>query len=347
MTVDELMKQVEAQMTGDAEADIKKINEIAADLKKEPNVEELVSALADRAYQLLPPEKQKYMQEATFVDGVRMDKAFHNAMEALKANNLDEAERILALISNTIHEHFEQGDTKWYSFRNPFEYHLFLEFYPTIREFERAPFDFAHYLTMYGYVLLEQKKSPAIAAEAVERGIAFNPVNADYRFELAEICKFGNTPDNLLHVCQDTLRVCTSADRIARTLCNMGYYCNMIGAYQDAGTFYFESIRFKQSKAVEFELQDVVKHMKALGQSFVPPTHGQILDCYEKYGLVIPPNDDVVNLAITLGESAQEYNRPELVGLFYRIAYDLTNEPKFLAIVKAMDEKIRQSKQQA
>lgn len=346
MTVEELMKKVEAELTGDSVADVHRIYEIANEYKKEENAEELVSALADRAYQLLPPEKQQYMREATFVDGVRMDKAFHNAQEAIQHDDLDEAERILSLISEAIRVNFEETDTKWYSFRNPFEYHLFREMYPTVKEFERAPFDFAHYLTLYGYVLLNQHKVP-LAAKTVERAIKFNPVNADVRFELAEICKFGNAPEQLLNVCKDTLRVCTSADRIGRTLCNFGYYCNMIGELNDATIFYFESVRFNPSKAVELELQDAVKHMKALGQKFTPPTHGQILDNYEKYGLEPPPCDSIVNLAIQLGESAHEYGRPELEGLFYRVAYDLTREPKFLEILKAIDEKLGLTSTQA
>ncbi len=339
MTADELLKQIESEMTGDPQADIHYIHTLSDTLKKEENAEELLSVLADYAFKLLPDEQKKYMLEATFVRDMRMDKAFSVALQYISEDKMNEAEALLSEISDKIHEHFEQGDIKWFSFRNPFEYHLFRTYYPTMTEFERAPFDFAHYLTIYGYVLLEQRNLPA-AAKAVERGIAFNPVNADFRFELAEICKFGGDAKSLMNVNLDTLRVCTSADRIARALCNMGYYCNMVGDYFSAAVFYFESVRFSPSKAVELELQDVVKHMKALGQKFNPPTNGQVLDTYEKYGIQPPPNDNIVELAIKLGEQAHEYNRPELEGLFYRVAYDLTREPKFKEILTRIDEQL-------
>ncbi|MCQ2434948.1 MAG: hypothetical protein MJ062_06895 [Oscillospiraceae bacterium] len=339
MTIEELKAKVDAALTGDAQTDIHYINTLSESVKREENAEELVSVLAEYAFDLLPDDQKKYMLEATFVRDMRMDKAFGEALKMIDAGKLDDAEQLLSEISDKIRTHFEEGETLWFSFRNPFEYHLYRTYYPTTTEFERAPFDFAHYLTIYGYVLLEQHKLEEAAA-AVERGISFNPVNADYRFELAEICKLGRNADMLLRVNQDTLRVCTSADRIARTLCNMGYFCNMIGDLFSAGVFYFESIRFNPSKAVEWELQDVVRHMKEIGQKFNPPTHGQVIDTYEKYGLQPPPNDTVVELAVTLGKQAHGYGKPELEGLFYRIAYDLTREPEFLEIVKQVDEKL-------
>lgn len=336
MTVAALMARVKAEMTGDASADIHHINAIAAEVKHEENAAELASALAEYAFTLLPDEQKQYMQESTFVREMRMDKAFHTALGMMERKEMAEAEQLLSEIAAKIHTYFEEGETKWFSFRNPFEYHLFREYYPTSTDFDRAPFDFAHYLTMYGYVLLEQRK-PREAAAAVERGIAFNPVNADFRFELAEICKVSTEPESLLRVNQDTLRVCTSADRIARTLANMGFYCNWIEDYPSAAVFYFESVRFQPSHAVEFELQDVVQHMKALGQKFTPPTRGQVIDIYDKYGLEPPPCDRVVELAIRLGESAHEYGRPELEGLFYRVAYDLTRNPQFKEILDRID----------
>ncbi len=339
MTVDELMTKVKSEMTGDVQTDIHYINALAEKMKREDNAAELCSALADYAYTILPDKQKKYMYEATFVRDMRMDKAFHEAMTMLENGKLDDAEQLLFEISEVIRVHFEESERKFFSFRNPFEFHLYQHFYPNSKECERAPFDFAHYLTMYGYVLLE-KHELVKAAKTVERGIRFNPVCADFRFELAEICKMGGDPNTLLRVNQDTLRVCTTADRIARTLCNMGYFCNMIGDLQSAAVFYFESIRFMPSKAVEFELQDVVRHINSIGEKFNPPTQGQILDTYQKYGLQPPPNDEVVELALTLAKSASEYGRPELEGLFYRVAYDLTNEPKFKEAIDRVDAKL-------
>ena len=339
MTTTELLAKVRLDLTGDLQKDMQIIQDYAAKYKKEENGAELAAALAEFAFTMMPEDLQAQMRETTFVRDMRMDKAFHMAMEMIRENRLEDAEQLLFEISEKIRIHFEETDKKWFSFRNPFEYHLYRFYYPTVTEFDRAPFDFAHYLSMYGYVLLENHKVQE-AAEAVERGIRFNPVSADARFELAEIYKFSGTPDKLLAVIKDTLRICTSASRIARTLCNMGYYCVLQQEFYDAAVFYFCSLRFEFHKPVEFELMDVVRRLESMGKRFDPPTNGQVLDTFEKYGMSPPPNDDLVNLAVTLGQSANEHRQPRLEGLFYRVAYDLTNDPRFKEILDRIDAQL-------
>ncbi len=328
MTVNELMAQLRTEMTGDVQKDIAHLRDVAEDLRKEENADELTAAVADYAFGLMPADFREKMEDMTFVDGKRLDMAFGEAQKLVNEDKIDEAAVILKALSDKIEQYYEGDSPKYFSFRNPFEYHVYRYYFPNDTNFDRAPFDFSHYLALYGFVLLEKREARA-AEQALERAIKFNPVSPDARFELAELCKFANNPKKLLSVNIETLRYCTTADRYARALSNMGYYCYVAQDYYSAAVFYFESIRFAPSKAVEFELQDVLRRMKTFGQKFAPPTHGQTIDVYEKYGLQPPPNNDLVNLAVTLIQSAKEYGRTDLEALFNRIAFDLTNDPRF------------------
>lgn len=342
MNVTELMAQIRTEMTGDLQKDIQHLQDIASDIRREPNAAELAEAVAEYAYSILPEETRQQMEEQTCIDGKRLDQVFSQALQLVQAQQYDEAEPLLRAISDKIAMHFEGSEPKYFSFRNPFEYHIYREFYPNDTAFDRAPFDFAHYLQLFGFVLLETKKTRE-ANQVLERAIRFNPVSADVRFEMAELCKFAHDQKKLLAVNQETLRLCTSADRIARVLANMGFYCYVQSEYYDAAVFYFESLRFQSSRAVEYELQDVLKRMKTFGQKFAPPTHGQTIDVYEKYGLQPPPNSDLVNLAVACASSAREYAKPELEGLFTRIAFDLTNDPRFKEQLDRLDARMQQS----
>lgn len=339
VNVTELIAKTRTELSGDPQRDLQYLMDLAKQYRREENAAEITAALAELGFSLMPKDAQEHMRKTTFVRGKRMDLAFHNAMELISEGKTQEAEVLLAEMADVIHEHFEIGDKKWFCFRNPFEYHLYRMYYPTVTDFDRAPFDFAHYLTMYGFVLLENHKVRA-AAQAVERGIRFNPVNADVRFELAEIYKFAGNPEKLLQINRDTLRICTTPSRIARTLCNMGYYCVMKQEFYDAAVFYFKSLCFESNRAVEMELTDVTRRLHTMGRMFEKPTNGQILDTFEKYDLSVPPNNDLVNLAVTLGESARDHRQPQLVGLFYRVAYDLTNEPRFKKILEEVDKEL-------
>lgn len=344
MTVKELMSQIEGNLSGDLPQDMQYLSGLSMDLKGEENAEELLEAIAEKAYSIMPEEQRAEFTEQTFLNGKRLDQAFAETLKLVNDGRMEEAETILAGLSEKIAAYYEDAKPRLFSFRNPFEYHMYRYFYPNDKDFDRAPFDFAHYLQLYGYVLLDNKKLDA-AEDALERAIRFNPVSADVRFELAELCKLRRDGKKLLAVCQDTLRFCTTPDRIARVLANMGFYCYYIGDFYEAAVFYFESLRFYGSKAVEIELQDVMRHMKNYGQKFAPPTEGQTLDVYRKYGLQPPPNSDLVNLAVTLADSAQEYGKPELEGLFTRVAYDLTNNPQFRERLEIIDRKVQEAKE--
>lgn len=336
MTVTEILTQLQMEKTGDLEKDLKHLRDAAYDLRKEPNADELVKAIAEYAYSIMPEQTRKEMEQLTYVDGMRMDEAFSRALKLVDSGDTAAAEPLLKAISDKIAEHYEHGDTKYFSFRNPFEYHMYRYFYPDDTVFERAPFDFAHYLEVYGFTLLNNRKARE-AVKVLERAIKFNPVSADMRFEIAEAYKFMHARARLLEACQDTLPLCTSPDRIARVLANMGYYCYEVGDLYEAAVFYFESIRFSPRKTVELELQDTVRRMKVEGKKFAPPTHGQTIDVYEKYSMKQPPNSELVNLAVTMAHEAQKYQRPDLEGLFTRVAFDLTNDPEFAKRLAELD----------
>ena len=339
MTVDEMMKQVQGELGDDPAANLKKIADFADTLRKEPNSAELLEALAAFAYEQMPAEDRAAMEETTFAAGKRMDQTFADALKLINADKAEEAAKLLGAISEKIEKYFENGETKWFSFRNPFEYHMYRYFFPDDKEFERAPFDFAHYLVTYAYTLIEIGETRA-ARNALLRAITFNPVGADIRFEYAELCKFAKNMPDLLESCRVTAKIAASADRMARVCANLGYYCEEIGELYAAAVFYFESMRFLPSKPVETALQDTVKHMKVEGIKFVPPTADQVKETFAKFNVPEMPNSDLVNLALVMAKQAQEYKRLDLEGLFYRVAFDMTNDPQFKAELERVDKAI-------
>lgn len=345
MTVTELMERVKAEMTGDAKADYQRLSEIAQEYKREENAGELLEAIANFAFDMLPSDTRDEMKERTFVREMRMDRAFAEALKMIRENKSEEAEALLAEISGKIRKYFEQGEQRWFCFRNPFEYHVYRYYNPDDTGFDRAPFDFTNYLQTYAFVLLNNGKGLA-ALQALDRAVALNPVSVDPRFEQTEIYKLMRMPEKLLENCRETIRFATTASTFARVAADMGYYCTLKENLQDAAVFFFDSLRFVSSSDVEAELQDTIRRMQLGGKLFAPPSKGQILDAYEKYGVMQPPNSELVNLAITLADSAKEHQRPELEGLFIRYAYDMTNAEQFKARLEAIDAKIAEMKEE-
>lgn len=339
MTVNELMERVRAEMGDNVSENLEKITAMTAEVKHEENAAELLEALAQFAFEMVPPEIQQQMEETTFVNGKRMDQAFGEALALVNGNKSAEALPILKAISDKIAQYFEEEPRKWYSFRNPFEYHMFRQFYPDKTGFDRAPFDFAHYLVLYAYTLMDAG-STREAEAAVKRAISFNPVSAEMHFELSEICKFVKNLPDLLKNCQEISRICTTPDRMARVCNDMGYFCQETGDLQSAAVFYFESMRLNPVSVTEAELTDVVRHINAMGQRSAPPTDAQIDEVFRRNRIIRYPNGELVELALGMKNEAQKYQRLDLEGLFTRVAYDLTNNPELKADLDRIDREI-------
>ena len=339
MTVKELMERVSAEMGDNVSENLEKIAQAAQEIKREENAAELAEALARYAFEMMPPQARQFMEETTFVDGKRMDQAFGEALTLINENRSAEALPILRAISDKIAQYYESEPRRWYSLRNPFEYHMFRQFFPDVKEFDRTPFDFAHYLETLAYVLTDTGDMPE-AEKAAKRALAFNPVSADMYFELLEICKLSKNLPDLLKYCQEASRLCTTADRMARICSDMGYFCQETGDLQSAAVFYFESMRLNPIKQTEAELTDTVRHIRFEGGRFAPPTDAQVAEVFRRSHLTRYPNGELVELALGMKNEAQKYKRLDLEGLFTRVAFDLTNNPELKADLERIDREI-------
>ena len=125
MNVTELMAQLRTEMTGNLEKDIAHLQAVAEDLRSEENADELTAAVAEYAFELMPPELRTKMEDMTLVNGKRMDMAFGEALKMVNEGRYNGAASILKAISEKIAQHFEGDNPKYFSFRNPFEYHMY------------------------------------------------------------------------------------------------------------------------------------------------------------------------------------------------------------------------------
>lgn len=325
-----------AQLTGDYKKDIPFLEQKSKEYAKEENGAELVNALAEMAFSLLPEEEQAKLRETSFIDGKRLDALYHEAEQLIRQKKMLEAEAILSQISDKIEEQFGEGKQPraYFSFRNPFEYHMYLEFYATSKEFGRAPFDFSKYLLSYGYVLIELKQLEQ--AEAVlERSIRFNPMNPDARFELAELFKLKHQWDKLLAQTQENIKIACSSYLLARCYCDMGFYCVETQDYASALCFYYQSLFYMESRPVRMELRMLEQQM---GGKQEAPTRVQVEQACAKYKVPDGPSQQIIELACVLADGAEQQNRMDLAAFFCRIAWDLTRDKRFAEKCKELDE---------
>ncbi|MGN0614443.1 MAG: hypothetical protein ACI4JB_11165 [Porcipelethomonas sp.] len=337
--VNDIIEEIRKNLTGETMADADYLQQQAMKYRDHENAEEILSAISDMTFDLVPEDKKQYLKETMFIGDKRLDQVFNDANNLFKEGKLEESAELMKRIEERA-DAFRKNpqNQSMYSFRNRFDEYLFMELYKPKEQFARTPYDICTYLTAYGYILVEMRK-PEEAVGVLEKAISFNPVNIGPRFELAETYKMLHQPAKLLYTIKETLPITSSPEEIARCYCNLGYYCIDIKDYDSAVAFYYASMLYFPNERVTGEIQ----HIAMLkGKQVDPPAKADIEKAFAKYNIKEGPNMVVVNMAYSLGEYCVEHNaHPQESLFYYSIAYNLTREEK---IKKKLDKLVEEAR---
>lgn len=333
--VNDIIEEIKKGLTGNIENDVGYLQQQGFKYKDHPQASEILSILSNMSFEILPEENQKQIKEIMFIGEKRVDQVYNDANEAAKNKNIDAAIELLAEIEKKADKHFsEEGN---FSFRNRLEEHIYANLYKPESRYKRTPFDFCKYFSAYGYFLIE-KHDPKKAVEKLERAIKYNPVNVEPRFELAEAYKLMHEPEKLIECIRETLKICITPYQISRCYTNLGYYCIEIKDYDSAVSFYYESLVYAENPAVHSEL----RHIRSItGKNIEPPTRKDVLAAFEKYNVKNGPDQNIINIAYSLGNYCMENDAPPQESLFYmQLVFDLTRNEKVQETIDMLKARI-------
>lgn len=338
--INNILDEIKSNLTGDIMKDVTYLQEQSIKYRDHEDAEEILHAISDMTFDMMPEDKKQYLKDTMFVGEKRLDQVFNDANNLFKEKKLEESAALMKKIEEKADLYTQNPDNRnMFSFRNRFDEYLYREMFKPEGTFGRTPFDMCTYLTAYGYILVEMNKGKE-AVPVLEKAVKFNPVNVGPRFELAETYKMLHEPANLLYTIKETLPITSSPEEIARCYCNLGYYCIEIKDYDSAVAFYYTSMLYSPNPNVTGEIQ----HIAMLkGKQIDPPTKNDIEKAFAKYNIKEGPNPVVINMAYSLGEYAVEHNaHPQESLFYYSIAYNLTREEK---IKEKIDKLVEQAKE--
>lgn len=320
MTYDEIVEQLKAKLGSDSDENDRILRQEGEEFAKEGNKEgfEAASALL---LENMPEAKRNEIKRITHVDGVRLDKLYEQIAELINKHSYVDAKSLAERLYKKINVEFKETEqTKYVSLRNPFEDNLYQLLFKPEKTLSRTPFDFAQYITSYGYLLVETG-SPLDAIPVLEKAMEYNPVDCGPKFELAEVYKLLKNRRRLQELTRDTLKVASSPVAIARCYANMGYSLTDAQEYDDAAAFYTASVMMAPNPAIPLEMQ----HLADLkGSPIVRPQHDKIVEVLKKYDMDLGPNQDVVKVAAELSAHyLQENDIPNALNAM-KITYNLT-----------------------
>ncbi|MBQ8297930.1 MAG: tetratricopeptide repeat protein [Ruminococcus sp.] len=341
MTYNEILENLKAKLTGST------YEENAAILRKEGEVYgkegnyEGVRAVGEIMLEIMPESQREEITRLTHLDGERLDNYYNKIVKLINEKNCVDAKPLAEKLYYKITEEYRETETaKFVSLRNPFEDNLYQLLFKPEKTLNRAPFDFATYLTTYAYIIIETG-STLDAIPVLEKAIEYNPVDCGPKFELAEVYKVIQNKKKLLELTKETIRVASSPVALARCYANLGYMCTDIRELDDAVAFYCASVMLAPHPAIPRELQGIAQMKNA---PIVQPSFEQIKKVFEKYGLEFGPDKDVISVAAQLSSHyLTNEDIPNAVKSL-KLLYNLTQDEKVKEMILRYDPKAQTSR---
>ena len=329
MAENKILEELRAKLTGSDEENSKFLREEAERFAKQKNVEG-VEAATQLLIERMPQSQKDEIERLITIDGVRLDEVHEKIIKLIKEKNTVEAKALAERLYKKIKLDYGEGEeNKFVSLRNPFEDNLYQLRYKPEKTLNRTPFDFATFITTYGYLMVETG-SAVDAIPILEDAIEYNPVDVGPRFELAEVYKLLKNKRMTLETSRETLKCASSPVAIARVYANVGYILTDMGEYDDAVAFYTASLIFAPHPAIQYELRDIANRK---GSHIIKPSHEQMVEALKKYDFEFGPNEDVISVAAQLSANYLiEQDIPNALKAL-KMTYNLTRDEKVKEII--------------
>ncbi|WP_303787776.1 M48 family metallopeptidase [Ruminococcus flavefaciens] len=329
MAENKILEELRAKLTGSDEEDTKFLRAEAERFAEKKDLEG-VDAATQLLIELMPQEQKDEIERLITLDGMRLDEMHEKIIKLIGEKNMTDAKALAERLYKKIKLDYSEGEkNKFVSLRNPFEDNLYQLRYKPEKTLNRTPFDFATFITTYGYLLVETG-SPVDAIPILEDAIEYNPVDCGPRFELAEVYKLLKNKRMLLETSRETLKVASSPVAIGRVYANVGYILTEMGEFDDAVAFLTASLIFAPHPAIPYELRDIANRK---GSHIKQPTQEEINEAMKKYDFEFGPNADVISVAAQLSANYLfEQDIPNALKAL-KMTYNLTRDEKVKEII--------------
>ena len=325
-TFDEIIKEINAGLTGDYKTDLKYLEEKSREYKDHEMGREIVRACGQIMFDILPEDKKAELSKAleqdkkderAVIDGIKLNIYKKEYDKAL--NMLEEYEKKISEIDfyedDKVSEYFQFDEFMQeviYRYRNN----------PTKEIREATGIPYCEIYMIYGSLLSALKRYEE-ARTMLKKGLRWNPLSFDMTMEYIETFKLEGDQDKAYELTVEAFKIAIHSAQIGRCYRNLGDIFAEKKLYPEAVACYIMSDRFENNVK---QTQDGLNHiLQVTGETFNPSMTD--LEAYsKKYGFPIGADKDIVELAYNYGKHFLE--EKEYGGAKYclGIVYELTDD---------------------
>jgi len=317
--IDNVINNLKSKFNQDKEHDMQVIRDYCENLTDSPEDQTILAAVA-RFASVEYPDAEANQKAAKLGEAV---KQFHERIVELQKlaadKKFEEAAAGLAEILGGMNP-VELDDRRLMTFNQPFEEMLFrardTDSKPIVR-ISNLP-EILYY--QYATILFELKRYDE-AREQLNKCIKLNPCDARAYFELAEIAKIDQNFDEVADLMAKVHPILFTRRALARYYRTLAFVENMRGNFRRAVAMIYVSIDYEDTPIARAQLNALAK---VKGTDLSRPSIDDVRKLIEGTNIVLGPNQQVYELAVSVGAQARQRN-PELARMAFFIAYDITH----------------------
>ena len=331
--IDKAIESLEKEFNGDADHDVKVIQDYCHSLPKTEENFKVVMALGQYAAVKFPEAAEVKKSKAEFEkmneEAGKLKKRIEDIQETIKSGDSDKAiEGLRALIDEA--KLPEDSDKRFVSFSHPFEEVMFRASNKDTREVVRVS-NLMEMLNLQLAGLLAESGKYEEAEEAIERVLFFNPVSAHARIERARFAMLRKDYDDAFERLQEAYPYIYTRQLLAIFYCMLAVVVENVDKNYKLAAAYAHISMVCSDNPLAHETLDRI--CKAHNVDSECPSAEEIRKLAGDADLPYGPNPDVCELALSAARQMKS-SYPEIAKQLFAVAYDLTGQEALLKEIR-------------
>lgn len=331
--IDKAIAELEKEFNGDADHDVKVIQDYCRSLPKTEENFKVVMALGQYAAVKFPEAEEVKKSKAEFdkmnEEAGKLKKRIEDIQETIKSGDIDKSiEELRALIDEG--KLPEDKDKRFVSFSHPMEEVMFRASNKDTREVVRVS-NLMEMLNLQLAGLLAENKQFEEAEAAIERVLFFNPVSAHARIERARFALLQKNYDDAFERLQEAYPYIFTRQLLAIFYCMLAVVVeNVDKNYPLAAAYAHISLVCQDNPLAHETLDRICKEHKVDPEC---PSAEEIRKLATDASLPYGPSPEVCELAINAARQMKSVY-PDIAKQLFTVAYELTGQEALLKEIR-------------
>lgn len=324
MSVEETMKTIANELTGDYKKDIVYLQKQIEFYQDQENGEEIISLCKSIITRIIPEEIKQDLPLAE--DGFHLMGILDQAEVFLYKKEYEKSKELLEPLVvkvDALVEYKPTASYEYHNFNSFFEEILYRQLFETEKEIRPTPGPFDKLFFLYGIALFNLGELEN-AAIALEKASKWNPIDTSIGLQAAEVFKKQGNLEEFMNRTRAVFKHADTPNKVAKCYLNYGYYFIEKELWNEAIFCYLLVLQFNRENRIAHGELALIQDRT--GKKIEKVDMKALKEAAKKYNFSIWPDENLIGIAFAYGKHTLENKEYDNARYFLDIAYNLTKD---------------------